>query len=210
LNLVLLPGLDGTEIFLQPLLQALPSDVRPLVVTYPDAHRYEDLLPVVRNRVANLDRFHVLGWSFAGPLAVRLAASERERVRGVILSASFVRSPRPNLSMLRFAAREPAIWAWRAARRLPLLWQRISARVLARRIREVMAVDATESLRTCPQPLLYISASRDGIVPRRCVEEIVTIRPDVRLVEIHGEHFAMYSNPVPAARAIADFMIENP
>lgn len=223
-TLVLLPGLDGTEIFLQPLLKALPQTVRPLVVSYPisGSNRYADLLAIVREAVAGLDHFHVLGWSFSGPLALMLAAEEPQRVRSVILSASFVRPPRPNVAKLRFALVGPAIWLWRAARRLPLwllrppsdafrqakseTWRRISARVLARRVREIMRVDAREALRACPQPILYIAASRDGIVPRRCIDEILSVRPSVKVVTIEGEHFAMYANPQPAARTIAAFI----
>jgi pimeloyl-ACP methyl ester carboxylesterase len=80
-TLVLLPGLDGTEIFLQPLLGALPDGVRPLVVTYPLAgpNRYADLLAVVREAVAGIGEFHVLGWSFSGPLALMLAKPSRSR-----------------------------------------------------------------------------------------------------------------------------------
>ena len=225
-TLVLLPGLDGTEIFLQPLLKALPDCVRPLVVSYPasGSNRYADLLAIVRQAVVGLDHFHVLGWSFSGPLALMLAAEEPQRVRSVILSASFVRPPRPNVAKLRFALVGPAIWLWRAARRLPLwlsrprsdpfrqaksqTWRLISAHVLARRVREVMKVDAREALRACRQPVLYIAASRDGIVPRRCIDEILSIRPSVKVTTIEGEHFAMYANPQPAAQAIAAFIGE--
>ena len=58
LNLVLLPGLDGTAIFLQPLLAALPASIRPLVVAYPATGptRYTDLLPIVREAVAAVER----------------------------------------------------------------------------------------------------------------------------------------------------------
>jgi hypothetical protein len=45
-TLVLLPGLDGTDVFLRPLVAAIPSTIRPLVVTYPtsDAEEYRDVL----------------------------------------------------------------------------------------------------------------------------------------------------------------------
>jgi pimeloyl-ACP methyl ester carboxylesterase len=224
LTLVLLPGLDGTEIFLQPLLRALPESVRPLVVCYPIAgpNRYPDLLAIVREAVAGLDQFHVLGWSFSGPLALMLAAEEPQRVRSVILSASFVRPPRPALASIRFMISGHSIWLWRAARRLPLwvlrprsdafrqakmqTWRRVSARVLAKRVREIMSVDAREALRACRQPVLYLAASRDSIVPRRCLDEILSVHPSVKVATIEGEHIAMYANPQAAARAIAGFL----
>ena len=36
-TLVLLPGLDGTEVFFRPLLASLPEWVRPHVVSFPPA-----------------------------------------------------------------------------------------------------------------------------------------------------------------------------
>ena len=223
MNLVLLPGLDGTGIFLKPLLGALPATIRPLVVVYPGIgpNRYNDLLPIIRQAVAPLSEFHVLGWSFSGPLALMLAHAEPQRVRSVILSASFVRPPRPQLARASLLMGATAMWMWRAARRVPLLlrprddpfrqakmqtWRELSARVLAKRMREVMRIDMREALRSCPQPVMYLAASRDSLVPQRCLDEILRIRPSVQVATIEGEHFAMYFNPAAAAQAIASFL----
>ncbi|HWM41035.1 MAG TPA: hypothetical protein VNP36_01235 [Burkholderiales bacterium] len=43
-------------------------------------------------------------------------------------------------------------------------------------------------------------------MPRRCIDEILGVRPSVKVVTIEGEHFAMYANPHPAARAITAFL----
>src|SRR5262245_35518163 len=223
-NLVLLPGLDGTGIFLQPLLAALPASIRPLVVVYParGPNRYTDFLPIIREAVAPLSEFHVLGWSFSGPLALMLACAEPQRVRSVILSASFARPPRPELARASLLMGTTAMWLWRASRRVPLwllkprddpfrqakmqTWRELSARVLAKRMREVMRVDVREELRSCPHPVMYLAASRDSVVPRRCLDEILRVRPSVDVSTIEGEHFAMYFNPAAAARAIASFL----
>ena len=223
-TLVLLPGLDGSEIMLQPLLASLPSSVQPLVITYPGEsdNTYDELLALVRPVVAELPRCYVLGWSFAGPLALMLAAAEPERVCGVILAASFVRAPTPVLPALRFALVPPAIWCWRLARRLPLwllrpasdslrrakseTWRRVSARVIASRMRAIAAVDAAALLQACRQPMLYIASSADEIVPPRNAAEIRRLRPSVRLATIDGPHLALFTNPQAAAQAIADFI----
>jgi pimeloyl-ACP methyl ester carboxylesterase len=223
-TLVLLPGLDGTEIFFQPLLAALPPNVRAVVVSYPESGRdsYAELLALIRREVAEIPEFFVLGWSFSGPLALMLANVEPDRVRGVILSATFVRPPQAWLRRWRFALVTPVVWSWRAMRRLPLwlfrsggdafreaksqTWRRIPARALARRLRAIANVDAREALRTCRSPILYLAASDDAIVPRANFDEIARERPAARLVVISGRHQAMYSNPRPAAQAIVDFI----
>lgn len=224
-TLVLLPGLDGTDIFFQPLLAALPPSVQPLVVSYPAAsgQGYDELLALVRRAIADVPQCHVLGWSFSGPLALKLAAAEPHKVCGVILAASFVRAPNRLASALRFALVGPAIWGWRAARRLPLLlrprsdawrqakmrtWNQVSARTLAARLRAIMAVDARAELRGLVQPVLYLASSQDAIVPHRNRDEIARLSPGVQVVTIPGHHQALYSQPRAAADAITAFIAE--
>jgi pimeloyl-ACP methyl ester carboxylesterase len=223
-TLVLLPGLDGTEILLQPLLAALPRWIEPLVVTYPPEgdNAYPALLALARRAVADVRECHVLGWSFGGPLALMLAAAEPQKVRGVILAASFVRPPTPLLMRLRFALAAPPVWLWRAARRLPLwllrprtdalrraksqTWRRVSARVVAARLRAIAAMDAGALLLDCRQPVLYIASGADRIVPPCNAAEMRRLRPSVRLVTIAGPHLALFTNPQAAARAIGEFI----
>ena len=224
-NLVLLPGLDGTDVFLRPLVAALPSWVNPIVVTYPDSVAsvlYQNLLAQVIDAVADLRLYHVLGWSFSGPLALMLASSRPRNVRSVILAASFVRPPRPWLAKTAFAtARTPVVWGLRAARRLPLLvrppdnaqrqdkvetWTRVSATTVAGRLRAISKVDVRKELRVCAVPLLCLASNRDRVVPKGCVTHIVAERSDAQVATIDGEHQAMYTNPTAAARAITAFI----
>jgi pimeloyl-ACP methyl ester carboxylesterase len=197
------------------------------VITYPPAgdNTYASLLALVRRRLEHVAACYVLGWSFAGPLALMLAAAEPAKVRGVILSASFVRPPTPLLALLGFALAGPPVWLWRAARRAPLwllrppsdvlrqakaqTWRRVSARVIAARLRAIASVDARELLQACRQPLLCIASSRDAIVPRRNAEELLRLRPTARFVAIDGPHLALFTNPHAAAAAIAEFIGES-
>src|SRR5215468_3501013 len=174
-TLVLLPGLDGTDVFLRPLVAALPSTIRPVVVTYPTsgAEEYRDVLEIVRRATCGFSTFYVLGLSFSGPLAVMLAAEEPKRVKGVILVATFVRLPRPTLRFLRFACHGPMLWMWRILRRIPMWALRsrrdplrmvraetlrsVPSRTFAGRVRAVLDVDASAALRRCAQPILCIS-----------------------------------------------------
>ena len=177
-TLVFLPGLDGTGVFFQPLLESLPASLRSHVVCFPSygSNEYEHLLKVARDAVARIPEFYVVAWSFSGPLALMLAASEPKKVRGIILFSSFIRAPLRFLSVFRFGAVAPVIWTVRACRRIPVwirhsscdpfrhtkaeLWRRVNARVLAARVRAINAMGAHEQLRRCHVPILYIAASR--------------------------------------------------
>src|ERR1051325_382243 len=121
-NLLFLPGLDGTEVFLEPLVKALPESVRSRVVCFPTrgSNRYEDLLEITRQSVRGIDEYYVAAWSFSGPLALMLAAAEPNKVRGIILFSSFVRAPLRFLTVFRFAAVTPVVWTVRAGGRIPV------------------------------------------------------------------------------------------
>jgi pimeloyl-[acyl-carrier protein] methyl ester esterase len=223
-TLVLLPGLDGTEIFFGPLLAVLPRWVKPVVVTYPTsgANDYSDLLAIVQAAVDGSEDFYVLAWSYSGPLALMLAARNRNKVRGVILCASFIRPPRPGLSRLPFAISAPVMHLVRLLHRTTMLWSsystdmfrrdksatwaRVPSRVLAARARNVLALYARDWLRECPRPILYLAGSRDRVVPRWNADEMVREVPSTKVVTIEGPHLALYTNPRAVVEAIVGFI----
>ena len=225
-HLVLLPGLDGTEVLFGPLLKTLPEWLSPLVVTYP-AHgsgRYEDLLPIVLRAVRSVPHCHVLGWSFSGPLALRAARAEPERVRSVVLAASFLEPPLPWLAHTGPLLTTPAVALLRVLRRLPIwlgrsngdalrrdkarIFRRVPARTLAARARAIREVDARDDAAACRQPLLYLAAEEDRVVPEHNLEVLRRLRPDLQVATLPGSHMALYSHPALAALAVAGFCSE--
>ncbi len=224
MTLVILPGLDGTDVFFRPFLASLPPHIRPVVVCYPPsgANHYRALLDIVTSKVADIPEFFILGSSFSGPLAIMLAAAHPARVRGIILSATFLRAPRQYLTRLRFAAVGPVIWTLRAARRLPVwvgarrddpfrrakaeTWRRVSARCLAARAHAVLTVDVRDLWSTCTQPALCIAFQDDRVVPRHNAEEILLHRPSTELVVIPGDHLTVSKNHGPWSGEIVRFI----
>ncbi|HVT36092.1 MAG TPA: alpha/beta hydrolase [Nevskiaceae bacterium] len=223
-TLVLLPGLDGTDVFFRPLLSRLPAGIRALPLTLPDhgPWSYAGLLEVMRRELADVPRCYVLAASFGGPLAVLLAQAEPHKLRGLILTATFLRSPRPRLSPLRWLLRTPVVWSLRAARRLPLLlrrrsgdalrvakaetWQRTSARSLAARARAALAVDVREAMSAVQMPVLAVSYAADSVVSAAATREILDRCRDARNVTLDGGHLAMFSDPQPLAEQISRFI----
>lgn len=231
LTLLLLPGLDGTDIFFGPLVRALadrlPPDCAVRVWPLPSqgAQDYATLLAKLRSELADIPSCYVLGWSFSGPLALMLAASEPGKVRGVMLAASFVQTPNPALRHLAFALHAPIVWSWRVLRRLPLwllrpphdalrqakdrTWREVPPSLLAARLREVACVDVRAELSLCHAiglPLMYIASADDRVVPRTAAQQIVSLHPASRIVTLAGPHQSLYSEPDAAARIIADFV----
>src|SRR5262249_50071901 len=100
--LVLLPGLDGTGDFFEPLLSALGESVRTRLVRYPvgSCHTYDSCRELVRAELPSDGPYVLLGESFSGPVAIALAAQAPRGLAGVILSSSFAKNPRPLLSLI--------------------------------------------------------------------------------------------------------------
>jgi pimeloyl-ACP methyl ester carboxylesterase len=224
MHLLLLPGMDGTGILFQPLVRELPPWITPVVVNYPADQplSYAELLPLVRDAVPANGEFLVLGESFSGPLAVMLAATRPPKLRGVILSGSFVRSPLPPL-LARLAARAQGWWfrvtpsplvRWlllgrrpsREARELfDTALSRVTTAVLAARARAIAAVDATRELQACTVPLLYLLATHDRVVRPPSLKWIQQNHPQVEVATISAPHLLLETAPADAARSIADF-----
>jgi len=223
-TLVLLPGLDGTGIFFGPLLRHLPPWIEPVVIEYPTSgnNDYDDLLPIVMNKVAALESFLILGWSFGGPLALMVSSTCPSKVSGVILCGSFVTPPRPKLVPFRFIVSRPLIAIIRALRRIRLLvpgyatnefrrakaitWRRVNSGVLAARLRAILRVDVRSQLKECRVRLMYLASSQDEVVSRASLNEIIALAPKTQAIEIEGPHFALFTNPIQSTAHIVNFI----
>ncbi|MEK7469917.1 MAG: alpha/beta hydrolase [Planctomycetota bacterium] len=224
MHLVLLPGMDGTGRLFEPILGCFPPGLRTVVVAYPpDIARYDDLMPIVRAALPPDDPFVIVGESFSGPLAVRVAAGNPRGLRALVLIASFVRPPaRWPFPALRAAVVGPsvAVVPWRVQARFllgrnpdPQLLARVREVVgsvpsatMAGRIREVLREDVSGAVAGVRGPILYLRASRDAIVPRRCDFLIAELAPHARIEEIDGPHLLLQASPGLAAASITAFV----
>ena len=226
-RLLLLPGMDGTEILFGPLRRSLPTHLDVEIVSYPQRGP-TDYGALLASALAAIDaapidaRFVVLGWSFGGPLAMRIARLRPSRVRALVLVSTFVACPLPWLRRVRWLLIGPVVGAVRFARRLPLwllrppsdplrrdkaeLWRTVPASALAARAREIACVDARADLVACQQPALCIVAEQDSVVPVTCAEEIAKLLPHAETLSLRGGHFALYAEAQRAADAIAGFV----
>jgi pimeloyl-ACP methyl ester carboxylesterase len=229
IHLILLPGLDGTDVFLRPLLARLPSSIVTRPILFPDAGpcAYPQLLDLVRRQLVGIPACYVLACSFSGPLAVMLAAAAPDQVRGLILVATFLRSPRPALAPLRFAISGSLVWTLRFLRRLPIwlrpqndamraakreTWARVSARGLAGRARAVLTVDVRDLLRSrCRDlPVLSVSYEADTVVARRWSDEIIDCSPSAQTVVLPGGHLGLFDDPQRLAAELVRFIELDP
>lgn len=223
--LVLLPGLDGTGVLFRPLLKHLPPSISAVVVDYPrdQALGYAELLPLVLDALPRDRPFAVLGESFGGPLALRVAAARPGGLKALILCASFVSCPHPivpmwaaslvtalpftafpQLSRLKALLGGYSTGALRALSREALAAVRPA--VLAHRTREVIRADDSRELAGLDVPLLYIQGRYDRVVPGGNLKRIQRIKPSVEVAQLPAPHMVLQTQAAGAAATIAGFL----
>jgi len=225
--LVLLPGLDGTGKLFAEFVTVLDSRVGAVIVAYPPDQSlgYEALETRVLGVLDTLppgQRFVLLGESFSGPLAIRLAARAPGGLVGLILSASFARNPFPWLgwawplaaylpvkSLPRWV-RAPLMWGSLSPDRAPSQMQRamsaVSTAVVRQRIAALLRVDETQALRRIKIPTLVMRARADRVIPKAATSWIVNWLPQAQLVEIDAPHLLLQTRPAECAAAVLRFL----
>ena len=93
--LILLPGLDGTGILFADFVKAIDPCVDCLVLSYPKDQPmgYGDLDALVARSLPLSRPYVLLGESFAGPLALRIAARAPVGLVALILCVTFAKNP---------------------------------------------------------------------------------------------------------------------
>lgn len=226
-RIVLLPGMDGTGILFEPLLEILPSELEAKIVCYPanEPCGYEELVKIVLAALPKEGPFLLLGESFSGPLAIMAAHARPPGLQGIVLSASFVRSPVPwfgrfsdrlitptTLAITPTFLKTRMLLGARATPRLRSLLSRaealVSAEVIVARIKAVQKIDVSAELRSCSAPMLYLRAEHDRLVPPRCSELIAECKPDSQFASVLAPHLLLQTNPTEAVAAIRGFIEE--
>jgi len=224
MRLLMLPGLDGSGDLFRPLQQVLPPQLTSQVIPYPVNRvlSYNALVPFVQQALPQREPFVLLGESFGGPLALQCAAASPTNLRAVILSATFATNPVPYHlrwlpwvpSILRFKLPDALIRYYAAgmdsSQDLVELFEQAKSKtcwqVLAARLEAVRVVDVRAALQNCRVPLLCLRAMRDRLVRRRCHLQMLSVRPDMKVIEFNSPHFLLQRRPDEAARAIMDFV----
>lgn len=220
-ELVLLPGLDGTGHLFWRLLKALPSSIRVRVISYPNDEGlgYAELADLVSGQIGG-HSVVLLGESFSGPIAVDLAVRMAGQVRGLILAATFLKTPRP-AALVRLASRmeprqivRPLINAVLKGSEpdgdleveIARIVTEMPSALRASRLREVARVNVEAKFAKAKCPVLVVHGKSDWLVPRRPIERAVRLKPHAEIKVLAGPHMLLQRNPVAAARAIEIFL----
>jgi pimeloyl-[acyl-carrier protein] methyl ester esterase len=224
IELVVLPGLDGTATLLSEFKSAsMASFSSVITISYPldKALNYAELESFARNALPKDKPFVLLGESFSGPIALSIAANPPPGLVGLVLSATFAKNPvallKPFASLTRFApvrALPVSVLSWfllgnwvtpqlKASLRAALY--SVSPSVLRTRASASLRVDVTGCLSNISVPVLYLRAANDRLIFSGAGDKILSAIPHSKLVSIPGPHLLLQAAPVTCAKAVADF-----
>jgi pimeloyl-ACP methyl ester carboxylesterase len=225
---LLLPGLDGSgRLFDRFRAAAVGGPLELRTVSYPGDRvlAYAELEARVVRDLPTDRPFALLAESFSGPVALRVAARAPPGLVGVVLAASFHRRPASPavaalevLAPLFFRLPLPAhavrllLGGGDAADDLVAEVQRavaaVPGRVMLARTQEALRVDATDALRACPVPLLFLCGAADRLLRRALAEEVRAARPDAEIRTLAAPHLVLQRQPREALAVIAQFLVD--
>jgi pimeloyl-ACP methyl ester carboxylesterase len=220
MRLLLLPGLNGSSRLFAPLLAQLgdlPCSVLELPNQGPQGH--DHLANALHDQLGETP-FVLLGESFSGPLAFRLALRHPNALKGMILAASFLRPPNPLLPLacrLPLPGKLPApAWLLRwfciedAAPAVLQLLQNEIRHLSPPLVRERLQAMARlqNPLASLSLPTLHLWPTHDRLVGHAAAASIGRHCRDLRVTRIEGPHFLLQSRPRDCAQAIQQFMAE--
>ena len=225
--LVLLPGLDGTGKLFAGFIKALDPRISATVVAYPPDQpmgyaELDALVMGVLDKLPREQRYVLLGESFSGPLAIRIAARAPAGLVGLILCASFAKNPfawlgwtRPLAAYLPVKSlprwvRAPLMWGSLSPDRAPSQMERamsgVSAAVIRQRIAALLAVDETSALERVRMPTLVLRATGDRVIPKAATRRIRNSLPQAQFLEINAPHLLLQTRPEECAAAVLRFL----
>lgn len=222
--LCLLPGLDGTGRLYRNLRRRLEADFELRTLAY-DSRGFDGYAALANLLAPQLPRgedFVLIAESFAGPLAIELAARGPPGLRALVLAASFASSPLPASRLLaglleRLPAMLPPglllerVLAGRGADRglrdeLRDILRHIPLPVLRARALAALRSDAGARLAYLEVPVLYLQGARDRLIGRHAGREVLLRARDAELCHIDAPHFLFQVSAAAAAAAITEFL----
>jgi len=225
-NLVLMPGLDGTGLSFEPILQLLPADAKITIVRYPT----DKLLPFAETVECAATQIPagnppiVIAESFSGPIAIQMIGSGRVKAKALILCATFAKSPRPIVwRLMRFLRLhllirpdmpkhffKIVIGDDKLVVDLLPLWKKVHAdvpaRVMDHRLKIINQVDVTKWLKKLDVPCCYLQATDDRVIPSSCLADFENCIPNLEIKRIKAPHFILQAQPQACLDAIEEFM----
>jgi pimeloyl-ACP methyl ester carboxylesterase len=84
----------------------------------------------------------------------------------------------------------------------------VPARIMAARAREALSVDASEALRRCPVPVLFLGGKNDRLLRREIPDEVRALHPGAEIRMLDTPHLVLQRRPGEAMQIVEEFLLE--
>ncbi|MCP3850068.1 MAG: hypothetical protein GY694_07510 [Gammaproteobacteria bacterium] len=209
MELILLPGMDGTGILFQPFLNSVSNGISTKVIHYPCDQElsYNELTNYVQKQLPKDKEYVLLAESFSGPIAYKLA--NNENLKAIIFVASFIQLPNKLLAVSKvlplsfFIPRQlpnvilKFLLGPLASKEIYNLVNeslaKVKKHVFSFRLRE-MAKLPKNNVATINKSI-YIQAISDNLVSEEHADKIKQVSKESKQYKVEGSHFILQVNP---------------
>ena len=217
-DVVLLPGLHGSRTLYASFVALAPpwASCRPLGLPTVGEQSFDGIAGALEPELRSLEGFVLMGESFSGPIAARLAGRLGQKVALTVLCNPLVRMPfTPPVRLAAALAASRWMPAWFAAAVLAA-----GDRSLGRAVLEAVRLLPKEVLRTrlawaslatsedlgphLTAPLLVILGTKDHLVSPAHTKALLKRIPFHTIAEIEGPHLIAQTRPADVWKAISD------
>jgi len=223
-NIVLLPGLDGTGELFSRFEKALSGahEVKTIVYPFKEGLGYEVLTEYVHDVLPTEQAFVLLGESFSGPIAVTVAAGKVPNLKGLILVNTFLENPRPLLLKFmdfipdRLVFEPPkAILQWLLknaeqgavdAEELRSTISSLSPSLVRTRLSSVAKVAVHAQASKVDVPVCILRSERDAAISQRIASQVIQTFKKSTVQKFNTNHFLLQSMPNQAAQVVEEFI----
>lgn len=225
MKVIVLPGLDGTGELLTEFKTELQGGFDVQVFKYPENEplSYTELAALVTESLPRDEPYSIIAESFSGPVATLVASRSPKGLCAIVFVASFLKKPTPlpkaiaafaevvpaNSPLLLSLARPFTFGRWTSRalnERLLKSVRRVSPKVLASRIRQIMDVDELSKLSDVKVPMAYLKPTQDRLVCKETLAAMKAANPALDVINVEGPHFVLQTNPKPSGKIVSDFL----
>lgn len=189
-------------------------------VSYPSTgnQSFETLIDYAATKLSDENNY-LISESFSGVIALSLAEKFKEKVKAVVLGASFIRPPVPSILKSTPLSFFLGIKAPRIILRYVLtgpmektIFQEsckvvddLDGNIGAERVRNVLSLnDSFKPQIDCP--VLYIRGIQDYLVPKSAYHKIKDIYPNLDYAEVEAGHLVYQAKPKECLEIIKNFL----
>ncbi|MBA2126923.1 alpha/beta hydrolase [Hyphomicrobium methylovorum] len=220
-EIVLLPGLDGTGQLFDRLERDLSPRLTVTAVSYPNdaSLGYAGYSKLVCELIGKRNVI-LLGESFSGPVAVRVAAQLGQQIESVVLAATFLKYPYPGWLLRRAARVDPETTPVRLRNRVLMgsygdpeleakvdgIVRNLSRPVRAARLCAIADIDVRDDFTALKVPVLALHGRQDLLIRRTPIQRAVSRKGGARMIVLPAAHMLLQTRARECAAEILSFV----